>query len=107
MGDDDENDVAEQVVERAPEETLVTADVSHLYSMDGCLRSKSITLDGSIGSAKVNVLVDTEATHDFIHPQVAEHLHLPLTAVPPFRVFVGSEKCLMCTHVSKQTELSL
>ncbi|XP_042035243.1 uncharacterized protein LOC121781586 [Salvia splendens] len=44
---------------------------------------------------------------DFLHPDVAERLHLPLSPIRPFRVFVGNGAALLCTHIAKQTRLKL
>ncbi|XP_042045728.1 uncharacterized protein LOC121792000 [Salvia splendens] len=95
--DEDEEQVTDQ------DEDIVTADLSHLQSRDGRKRAKSLTIVGTIGSLEVSILIDTGASHDFLHPRVAEKLQLPLSPITPFRVYVGSGEYLLCTHVSKKT----
>lgn len=58
-----------------------------------------------IESVPVSVLVDTGSSHDFLHPRIAERLRLPLTAVRPFRVYVGNGESLLCSHMRKATSL--
>lgn len=47
MGDDDDDNGLDKGNAYDSDETLVTADISHLYSMDGCPRSKYIPLEGT------------------------------------------------------------
>ncbi|KAG6402647.1 hypothetical protein SASPL_134849 [Salvia splendens] len=86
---------------------LITDDISHVHSIDGLVRSKSISLIGDIRSTTVRVLVDTGSSHDFIHPRIAEQLSLPLTSISPFRVYVGNGASLLCSHVTRVTELKI
>ncbi|XP_047939435.1 uncharacterized protein K02A2.6-like [Salvia hispanica] len=81
MGIDEDG---EQVTDQ--DKDLVTADLSHLQSRDGRKRSKSLSIVGTIGSLEVSILIDTGASHDFLHPRVAEKLQLPLSPITPFRV---------------------
>lgn len=75
--------------------------------MDGKRRSKSLTLLGNIDSEKVTILVDTGSSHDFLHSRIPEHLRLSLTAVKPFRVYVGNGASILCSHMSKATPLTV
>lgn len=77
---EDEDDPIDLTYEPASEE-VITADLSHFLAMEGRQQSKSLTFSGVIWSEPVSVLVDTESSHDFLHPRIAERLHLPLTTV--------------------------
>lgn len=45
--------------------------------------------------------------HNFIHPDVAEKLRLQLSAVPPFRVYVGNGDSLVCDQQCTATPLTM
>lgn len=80
MGVDEDFDEAdEDQPESSTEAEVITADLSHIYALDGKHRSDAIELQGSIGAAPVLILVNTGSTHDFLYPRVAEKLALPLT----------------------------
>ncbi|XP_047979109.1 uncharacterized protein LOC125221028 [Salvia hispanica] len=103
---EDEDDPTEYTEEAVPDE-VIQADLSHLLAIEGGRQSKSLTLAGKIDSATVEVLIDTGSSHDFLHPKIAEKLHLPLTEIRPFRVYVGNGASLLCSHLCKATRLSL
>ena len=100
MGVDEEDPVRTE--EEVPSEEIITADLSHIYAMNGRPRSDSMEFLGRIGR---EILVDMGSSHDFLHPRIAEKLHLPLTAVRPFRVYVGNGESLVCSFASVATEL--
>lgn len=62
---------------------------------------------GVLQNREVSILIDTGSDMDFMHPAVAEQLHIPLSPIKPFRVFVGNGEALLCTHISKQTKLEI
>ncbi|XP_042032226.1 uncharacterized protein LOC121778901 [Salvia splendens] len=102
--EDDENDgVAE---DQAVDESVPT-DISHIHAMDGGRRSRPMKVVGCIQDHEVCVLIDTGSDRDFLHPKIAESLHLPLSPIRPFKVVVGNGGALLCTHVSKQTKLEV
>ncbi|KAL1534405.1 hypothetical protein AAHA92_30586 [Salvia divinorum] len=102
--DDEEDDMEEELCEHITDE-VIAADLSHLHTIAGKQRSKSLSLTGTIDSKKVTILVDTGSSHDFLHPRIAEQLRLPLTAVKPFRVYVGNGESLVCSYMSRKTPL--
>lgn len=69
------------------------------------LRSKSLTMTGDIDSARVTILVDTDSSYDFLHPCITECLHLSLSAIIPFRIYVGNGESIVCSHMSNDTPL--
>ena len=83
------------------------ADVSHIHRMDGGRRSRPLKVVGVIQNHEVCILIDTGSDQDFMHPNIAEKLHLPLSEIQPFRVYVGNGEALLCTHVSKQTKIEV
>lgn len=107
MGVCEEKDGPVENEEESVPEEVITADLSHLMAMDGRRHSKSITLSGTIDSEPVEVLIDTGSSHDFLHPRITEKFRLPLTAIRPFRAYVGNGASLLCSHLCKATCLSL
>lgn len=49
----------------------------------------------------------TKEVTDFLHPNIAVSLHLPLIPIRPFRILVGNGATLLCTHVAKNTQLEM
>ncbi|XP_041995638.1 uncharacterized protein LOC121745745 [Salvia splendens] len=106
MGVDENSEDHEDGQPKPPEAAeIITADISHIYSLDGKHRAEAIELHGSIGASPVLILVDTRSTHDFLHPRIAERLALPLKQVRPFRVYVGSGESIIYSHASINTRL--
>ena len=106
MGGEEEDEEVERVTSDAqPDPEVITADLSHIYALDGKQRPEAMELRGNIGADPVVILVDTGSSHDFLHPRVAQRLALPLTAVKPFRVYVGNGDSLVCSHASLQTRV--
>lgn len=103
--DDDEEDEFYETLDEKVNDEVVTADLSHLHAMDGKRTWKSLMLSRSMESTAVTVLVDTDSSHDFLHPRVAERLHLPITAIKPFRVYVGNGASIVCSYMCKRTKL--
>ncbi|XP_042038388.1 uncharacterized protein LOC121784292 [Salvia splendens] len=103
MGMDDEG--SELVETEQAAEEVITADLSHIYALGRGPHAASMELQGQIGQEQVTILVDTGSSHDFLHPRIAERLKLPLTAVRPFRVYVGNVASLVCSFASVATEL--
>lgn len=104
IGSDDEDDEVEDTPE-PPGSEVVTADLSHVLSMDGSPRTSALIFQGFFGKEEVSILVDTGSTHNFIHPRVVEKLKLPLTHVRPFRVYVGNGESIVCDNVVNNAEL--
>lgn len=101
----DEDGVDVESSEEEPE--IVTADISHMYSLDGSSRASSLELRGVLGKTDVFILVDTGSTHNFVHPTVAEKSSIPLTTIRPFHVYVGNGQKLLCSHKSSKTPLTI
>ena len=89
------------------DDEVITVDLSHLHTLNGHPSSRPLMVIGAIAWAEVRVLIDTGATMDFLHPRVAASLQLELTPIRPFRVLVGNGASLLCTHVSRQTKLTM
>ncbi|XP_042008927.1 uncharacterized protein LOC121757445 [Salvia splendens] len=80
-------------------------EIAHIHSLEGGRRSRPLKVLGHIQDREVCILVDTGSDRDFVHPTIAESLHLPLSPIRPFRVFVGNGAALLCTHMAMQTKL--
>ncbi|VFQ75520.1 unnamed protein product [Cuscuta campestris] len=78
------------------EDLVVTADISSLNNFAGLQPPQSLRLMGRAGTQDARVLIDGGSTHNFIHPEVVAKLQLPITVVPPFRVYVGNGDAMPC-----------
>ncbi|VFQ73826.1 unnamed protein product [Cuscuta campestris] len=107
MGPDHDDDSLDDGSGIPPDDDLITADISSLNSLAGNPSPRALKLAGTVHGSLVQVLLDSGSTHNFIHPGVAERLHLPLQPIPPFRVYVGNGDSLRCSHSCPQTSLSL
>ncbi|XP_041999909.1 uncharacterized protein LOC121749403 [Salvia splendens] len=85
----------------------VIREVAHIHSLDGGRRSRPLKVLGQIQDREVCILVDTGSDRDFLHLEIAESLHLSLSPIRPFRVFIGNGVALLCTHMSRQTKLEV
>ncbi|XP_042019016.1 uncharacterized protein LOC121766845 [Salvia splendens] len=104
---DDPVDVEDEDLENIPTEDFEDTEVAHVHTMNGGRRSRPLNVLGTIQDREVSVLIDTGSDRDFLHPHIAEGLHLPIDHIRPFRVIVGNGEALLCTHVSKQTKLDI
>ncbi|XP_042031379.1 uncharacterized protein LOC121778137 [Salvia splendens] len=102
MESDEESDECQEDHQDPP---VISADLSHIYTLDGRQREDDIELRGLIGDLSVRILVDTGSSHNFLHPDIAERLDMPLKRIRPFRVYVGNEESLLCTYASIQTRV--
>lgn len=85
----------------------VLGEVTHVHALKGGQRSRPLKVTGAIQDKEICVLIDTGSDRDFLHPHVAETLHLSLTPIRPFRVVVGNGATLLCTHMARQTKLEI
>lgn len=84
-----------------------SGEIAHVHAMYGGKRSRPLHVPGTIQGREVSVLIDTGSDRDFLHPTIAESLHLPLSPIRPFRVLVGNGAALLCTHVARNTQLEM
>lgn len=104
---DEEENGEEDVLAEFNAEEPVGADISHIHASDRGRRSRPLKVVGTIQKREVSVLIDKGSDWDFLHPEIAESLHLPQSPIRPFRVYVGNGEALLCSHVSKQTKLEV
>lgn len=107
MGDYEDDGELEANDETVLDSKVITADLSHMYAMDGKPRTASLELQGFLGKSEVLILVDTGNSHNFLHPKIAEKINLSLRAIRPFRVYVGNGESLLCENMSQQVELRI
>nr|GMD11949.1 Transposon Ty3-G Gag-Pol polyprotein [Ipomoea batatas] len=103
--DDNSSDVLQQLDEI--DEQVLTGDCSSLNSMAGPGTPRSLRLTGIIHNESLQVLIDGGSTHNFIQPQIAERLNIPIQAIPPFRVYIGNGDSLQCSQSCLDVPLSL
>lgn len=107
MGEDDDVEDSETSVDPPTPPKVISTDLSHMYNLEGRPRVASLELQGFLGTTEAFILVDTGSTHNFVHPDIAEKSNLPLTAVRPFRVYVGNDQSLLCSHMSAKAKLRI
>ncbi|CAA0830822.1 Unknown protein [Striga hermonthica] len=98
----------EEIPEPSEEEELtIQGDVSSLNALAGSDRPRSLRVWGRINEKRVHVLIDSGSTHNFIRPDVAERLRLPVEPIAPFKVYVGSGDSLVCRNRSLELALEM
>ncbi|XP_042008932.1 uncharacterized protein LOC121757454 [Salvia splendens] len=103
---DEEESAAGVEIEDIPDDEALT-EIAHIHALEGGRRSSPLKVLGQIMGRGVCILVDTGSDRDFLHPNIAESLHLPLSPIRPFRVFVGNGAALLCTHMARRTRLTV
>lgn len=78
-----------------------------LNSMVGLTASKTMKLEGMIGSQEVMVLIDTGATHNFISMDLVNKLAIPRVATNGNGVLMGTGLSVQGDGVCKGVVLSL
>ncbi|KAL9459285.1 hypothetical protein AB3S75_002637 [Citrus x aurantiifolia] len=94
--DDEERDPGEEgnIIEHTEE--VVTADISSLNALAGQSNPRSLRVLGEIQGHQFHVLIDSDSTHNFIKPQLAEQLGLSIQSTSTFRVYIGNGDFLVC-----------
>ena len=75
--------------------------------MTGIMDPKTFRMNGNIKHQMISILVDLGSTHNFLQPNVAKLLRLPILAIQPFRVMVGNGEFLECTGCYKQVAITI
>ncbi|WVZ01419.1 hypothetical protein V8G54_027488 [Vigna mungo] len=89
--------------EPSPESGLIS-----LHALSGQWAPRTLRLIGSINGYKVQVLVDSGATHNFIQSRVAHFLQLQNEPTStPLRVMVGNGDFLPCSTFCPKAQLHL
>ncbi|CAA0816385.1 Unknown protein, partial [Striga hermonthica] len=102
--DEDLEEIPEPLEE---EELTIQGDASSLNALAGSDRPRSLRVWGRINEKRVHVLIDSGSTHNFIRPEVAERLRLPVEPIAPFKVYVGSGDSLVCRNRSLELALEM
>ena len=88
------------LVNDSEEDKVVLPEVS-FNALSGEYHPSTLRLTGYYKDSKVNVLVDSGSTFNFVKPSVAQGLSMPQTSIEPFKVFVGSGDFIWCRSISK------
>ena len=108
LGDNDEKTPAAVSTTPLDEDaTMLSADLSYINSLYGTGHPRALRGEGNILNVMVHVLVDGGSNNNFVHPRIVEKLRLPVTPIPPFRVYVGNGESLPCTTQCTAVPLSL
>ncbi|OIT08498.1 hypothetical protein A4A49_14467 [Nicotiana attenuata] len=75
------------------------------HALAGGSSATTLRFDGHVRGSPVKVLVDGGSTHNFFQTRVAKFLNLPVEAIKPFAVMVGSGQRLRCEGVARQTPI--
>ncbi|GJX45785.1 ty3-gypsy retrotransposon protein [Tanacetum coccineum] len=89
------------------EDVVESGDISMLNSLVGHGSPRSLQLWGAIGKEDVHVLIDNGSTHNFIRPDVAEKMCLPIQPTKVFKVYIGSGETLLCESVCSRVTLQM
>ncbi|VFQ78701.1 unnamed protein product [Cuscuta campestris] len=100
LEDDDEEEILSSV-----DDTVLSADVSSLHSL--VMAPRSLRMSGMLGAVVVDVLIDGGSTHNFVHTSLVARAQLPVSNIPPFRVYVGNDESLLCTRQCLNVSLLL
>ncbi|CAA0808710.1 Unknown protein [Striga hermonthica] len=100
-------DEEEENLESDGEGGVITGDVSSLQTLAGAGNPRSLRMWGRTSNTQVHVLIDSGSTHNFMHPDVAERLQLPLELVTPFRVYIGNGDSMSCRSFCPPVKLEL
>ncbi|XP_061371285.1 uncharacterized protein LOC133313888 [Gastrolobium bilobum] len=68
---------------------------------------RSFRMIGSAHGFKVQILIDSGSTHNFITNRVAKHLQLPIQAIKKFKVQVGNGDSLFCEGLCAKVPIIL
>ncbi|KAF7834711.1 retrotransposon gag domain, Retroviral aspartyl protease [Senna tora] len=91
--DDAGNPIDEAAAESDCNEQAEEAEVT-FHAILGNTISTTMKLNGTLGSHKVLILVDSGSTHNFISSQFVNKLQLPTQKVSPFGVKIGNDVVL-------------
>nr|GMD73853.1 Transposon Ty3-G Gag-Pol polyprotein [Ipomoea batatas] len=107
-GDDDiEDPLLQEDTIMHGQDDIISGDISSLNSLAGPGNPRSLKLLGEVNGQKLQILIDSGSTHNFMQPKIAEQLQLHALKVTPFRVYVGNRDSLACSHSCKQVPLTL
>ena len=71
------------------------------------LDSTTMKIDGKIGQFPILVLLDTGSSHSFIHPEIVNHLKLPITKTKPLKVRLADGRRMTADSVCNTQKFQL
>lgn len=78
-----------------------------MHDLVGGSSPKSLKLQGTIGSHTLQILVDSGATLNFIHPKWIDVLNITLDTSKFFDIFIGNGQCMHCSSVCHEVNLRI
>ncbi|XP_061369480.1 uncharacterized protein LOC133312325 [Gastrolobium bilobum] len=78
-----------------------------LHSLSGTGNPRSLQLLASLKGKKVEVLVDSGSSHNFVRHQFVDELQLPIIRISKMRVFMGNGDFLLCNAKCPNVKLSI
>lgn len=106
VGEEDDCETEDPSALQQLDDQVITADISHLHLLSGNSRSKPFQVQGVLALQRWTYsLIQGVPMISFI--PVAERLRLSLTPIRPFRVYVGNEASLTCSHVPRRSKLTM
>lgn len=91
--------------ERTEDEPM--GDISSLHSFASGRRPRSLRLTGQSTGKEFQFLIYSGSTHNFVHPNLAEKLQVPIEGIQPFRAIVGNKDYLRCRIICPQVPVEL
>ncbi|KAH6770738.1 hypothetical protein C2S52_015541 [Perilla frutescens var. hirtella] len=87
------------------EEIAIQGDISSLNSFAGSRTPCSLRIWGKIGNQRINSLIDSGSTHNFVQPEVAQKLKLLLESTARFHVYIGNGDSMLCSYKCPNVEI--
>lgn len=76
----------------------VAAEIS-LHALNGSPRSHTMCVHGSVGSQRLQIMIDLGSTHTFVDEHIVQEIGCGTLATMPFRVIVANGCVLQCHSV--------
>ena len=106
--DDDDNDELQPDPSPGNEEALGSLSLDHHLSYNALKGSSGLgtmKFSGTINGMALQILLDNGSSDNFLQPQIAKCLKLPIELAPNFQVLVGNGHSLVVEGLVKQLKV--
>ena len=86
---------------------LTEGNEIELKTINGLTSMGTMKLKGDIRGREVVVLIDSGATHNFVHYKIVEEMKIPIETNTSFAVTIGDETCCRGRGLCKRLEVKL
>ncbi|XP_071689199.1 uncharacterized protein [Rutidosis leptorrhynchoides] len=85
-----------ELLEETAHDTPCKQPVISLHALWGHANPKVLRMEGSIGNKKIQLMIDSGSSHNFIQEKMVKYLNLALHLTDHFNVMVGNGQSLKC-----------